>query len=339
METILVEEHYILTDVQEKVRNLVSKDPKGVPLETMLSALEEKTDFHGEDDLDQHKTRMKFMNDNNVRMQVLSYGKEAPSLLTGQEGIELCQLCNDVLGEYVDLRPTRFQGLAVLPINEPEAAAQELRRSVKELGLKGALIAGRGEDGTFLDHPKYEGIFEAAAELNVPIYLHPAPIKSEVYQAYYNSSSYDDVTASIFASFGYGWHMETGVHAVRLVLSGLLDRYPNLQIILGHWGEFVPFFLERMDQAIISEHLKQPISTYFKNNFYITPSGMLSRPQFEMIRHYFGIDRILYASDYPYIKPEGLTTFLDELNLTPTEQAKIAYQNAERLFNVDTEQD
>ncbi|MDU7036818.1 MAG: amidohydrolase family protein, partial [Staphylococcus simulans] len=274
METILVEEHYILTDVQEKVRNLVSKDPKGVPLETMLSALEEKTDFHGEDDLDQHKTRMKFMNDNNVRMQVLSYGKEAPSLLTGQAGIKLCQLCNDVLGEYVDLRPTRFQGLAVLPINEPEAAAQELRRSVKELGLKGALIAGRGEDGTFLDHPKYEGIFEAAAELNVPIYLHPAPIKSEVYQAYYNSSSYDDVTASIFASFGYGWHVETGIHAVRLVLSGLLDRYPNLQIILGHWGEFVPFFLERMDQAIISEHLKQPISMYFKNNFYITPSGM-----------------------------------------------------------------
>lgn len=339
METILVEEHYILTDVQEKVRDLVSKDPKGMPVETMLSALEKLNGFHGEDDLDQHKTRMKFMNDNHVRMQILSYGYEDPSSLTGDASIELCKLCNDVLGEYVDLRPTRFQGLAVLPINEPEAAAQELRRSVKELGLKGALVAGSGADGTFLNHPKYEGIFEAAAELDVPIYLHPASIKSEVYQSYYKSPTYADLTASAFASFGYGWHTETGIHAIRLVLSGLLDRYPNLQIILGHWGEFVPFFLERMDQSLLAEHLKQPISAYFKNNFYITPSGMLSKPQFEMIRHYFGIDRILYASDYPYTKPEGLSTFLDTLNLTTAEQAKIAYQNAERLFGIDTEQD
>lgn len=338
METITVEEHFILKDVQEKVSALVSKDPNGVPLETMLSALEEKTGFHNEDDLDQHKTRMQFMNDHNVRMQILSYGNQAPSLLTGEDSIQLCQLCNDVLGEYVDLRPTRFQGFAVLPINEPEAAAQELQRSVKELGLKGALIAGRGADGTFLDHPKYEVIFETAAKLDVPIYLHPAPIKSDVYQSYYNSSSYGAETASTFACFGYGWHTETGIHAIRLVLSGLLDRYPNLQIILGHWGEFVPFFLERMDQALLASHLKRPVSKYFQDNFYITPSGMLTKPQFDMIRHYFGIDRILYAADYPYVKPEDLSTFLDTLNLTQAEQAKIAYQNAERLFNIDTQQ-
>lgn len=338
MQSITTEEHFILTDVQESIMELNKPDPDGVPLKTMLAALEEKTGFAHEDDLDEHKKRIKFMNDNDIRMQILSYGNNPPSNLTGEKAIELCQLCNDVLHEYVELRPTRFQGFAVLPINEPEAAAEEFRRCINELGMKGALIAGRGHDGTFLDHPQYEPIFKAASELNAPIYLHPAPVTPEIYQSYYKSPSYDEVTSSTFACFGYGWHTDVGVHAVRLVLSGLFDRYPNLEMIIGHWGEFVPFFLERMDQALLDSKLEHPISTYFEKHFYITPSGMFTKPQFDMVRHYFGIDKILYAVDYPYIKPDDVSTFLDTLGLTEEEKEKIAYKNAEKLFNIDTEQ-
>jgi len=334
MKSITLEEHFILPEVKDEMAKLVQPDPEGVPLKTMLEALESKTGFTDDDEIQNHEQRIKFMEEHNVAVQILSYGNGAPSNLTGEKAIELCRYANDKLYGYIEMYPERFLGFACIPINEPQAAAEELERAVTQLGFKGVLIPVRPHDG-FLEQEKYDVIFAKAEALGVPIYLHPAPVNADVYQSYYKSDAYTDATAASFASFGYGWHVDVGIHAIHLVLGGVFDKHPNLQMIIGHWGEFIPFFLERMDEALLSDHLVHPISQYFKNHFYITPSGMLTHPQFEMVKNAFGIDRILYAADYPYIKPEKLGTFLNDLGLSLEDQAKINYKNAQHLLKLN----
>ncbi|HCT8957302.1 TPA: amidohydrolase [Staphylococcus aureus] len=332
MKSITFEEHYVIGDIQKETMNAISADPKGVPMKVMLEGLEKKTGFTNADELSHHDERIQFMNNQDVQIQVLSYGNGSPSNLVGQKAIELCQKANDQLANYIAQYPNRFVGFATLPINEPEAAAREFERCINDLGFKGALIMGRAQDG-FLDQDKYDIIFKTAENLDVPIYLHPAPVNSDIYQSYYKGN-YPEVTAATFACFGYGWHIDVGIHAIHLVLSGIFDRYPKLNMIIGHWGEFIPFFLERMDEALFAEHLNHPVSYYFKNNFYITPSGMLTKPQFDLVKKEVGIDRILYAADYPYIEPEKLGVFLDELGLTDEEKEKISYTNGAKLLGL-----
>lgn len=333
MNSITFEEHFVLKEVQQQMGDALKPSPNGVPLNAMLEALEKETGFSNEDEITNHDQRIKFMDEQDVQMQVLSYGNGSPSLLKGEKAIELCQYTNDRLKQYIDEHSDRFLGFATLPINEPEAAATELKRCINELGFKGALIFSR-PNGKFLDNPEFDVIFETAEQLDVPIYLHPAPISDEAYHAYYQSDNYSDATAATFASFGYGWHIDVGIHAMRLVLSGLFDRHPNLSMIIGHWGEFTPFFYERMDDIIHAPHLDHDPSYYFKTNFYITPSGMLTKPQFDMVKNAVGIDHILYSADYPYVKPENLGTFLAELGLTSEEQDKVNYKNAQKLLKL-----
>lgn len=333
MKSINFEEHFVLKEVQEQMSKIIQPSENGVPLKAMLEALEHQTGFTNEDEINQHEQRIKFMDEQNVQMQVLSYGNGSPSLLTGDKAIELCRYTNDTLKKYIDQYPDRFLGFATLPINEPKAAAEEFKRCVNELNFKGALIFGR-PNGKFLDSPEFHTIFETAEALDVPIYLHPAPINDEAYQAYYQSDQYSDATAGSFACFGYGWHVDVGVHAMRIILSGIMDKYPNLKMIIGHWGEFTPFFYERMDETIYAPNLKHKPSHYFKNNFFITPSGMLTKPQFEMVKNAVGVDHILYSADYPYIQPEELGTFLDELDLTTEEKEKISFKNAQKLLKL-----
>lgn len=335
MKSINFEEHFVLKEVQEQMSQIIQPSENGVPLKAMLEALEHQTGFTNEDEINQHDQRIKFMDEQNVQIQVLSYGNGSPSLLSGDKAIELCRYTNDTLKKYIDQYPDRFLGFATLPINEPEAAAEEFKRCVNELNFKGALIFGR-PNGKFLDSPEFHTIFETAEALDVPIYLHPSPISEEAYQAYYQSDQYSDATAGSFACFGYGygWHVDVGVHAMRIILSGIMDKYPNLKMIIGHWGEFTPFFYERMDETIYAPNLKHKPSHYFKNNFFITPSGMLTKPQFEMVKNAVGVDHILYSADYPYIQPEELGTFLDELDLTTEEKEKISFKNAQKLLKL-----
>lgn len=333
MKSINFEEHYVVNDIQQQTMKFMSQDPNGVPMQIMLEGLEQKSGFTDADEITHHDKRIKFMDEQDVQMQVLSYGNGAPSNLEGQQAIDLCRQANDTLHDYISKYPDRFAGFATLPINEPQAAADELKRCMTELGFKGALIMGHPKNG-FLDQDEYDELFKTAEALNAPIYLHPSPVSSDVYQAYYKGN-YPEVTAATFACFGYGWHIDTGIHAIHLVLAGILDRYPKLNIIIGHWGEFVPFFLERMDTILFADHLKHPISYYFKNNFYVTPSGMLTKPQFDLVKAEFGVDHILYAADYPYVEPSNLGTFLDTLGLTEDEKEKISYKNGAKLLGLE----
>ncbi len=235
------------------------------------------------------------------------------------------------MGFAVILVPLRDE--VIYKISIPKAAAAEFERAVKKLGFKGALIAGRTND-RFLDDPSFHPILEAAVALDVPIYLHPAFPSKVVQDAYY--AGFDPVVSASFATFGWGWHMETGIHALRMILGGVFDRYPSLQLILGHWGEMIPFYLARVDEAIspAAKHLQRPVADYFLQQVYVTPSGMFTLPPFLLTLQIIGADRIMYAVDYPFIAGDQARTFLEQVPISPVDKEKIAHGNAEKVLKL-----
>ncbi len=198
-----------------------------------------------------------------------------------------------------------------------------------------ALLAGRYK-GRFYNEAEFFPIFAKAAELDVPIHFHPAIIAQEVQNAYYKSDAYSFTVAFQFGSAGYGWHSEVGIQVVRMILSGVFDKLPNLKFISGHWGETIPAFLERMDVMLGKETtgLKKNVSEYYKEHIYLTPSGILSNDQLEYLVKVMGAEHILYAIDYPYVKPDNTYSFLADSKLTEQQKELIAHGNAERLLHL-----
>lgn len=278
--------------------------------------------------------RIADMDATGITMQIISYSNQ-PQLLPAEEAIPLTREANDRLADAIKQHPDRFGGFATLPWSNPEAAGKELERSVNALGLKGALITGRpSADAVFLDNSRYEPVLEAAAALKVPLYIHPGFPTCNLQKDYYSGFSLMVETA--FSLFGWGWHAEAGILVIRMILAGVFEKYPGLHIISGHWGEMVPFFLERLDMAMPKKMtgLPQSISEYFKEHVYVTPSGMFSYPQLRYIMDTLDIDRILYSVDYPYIIEEDVAGFLEKALISEEDKEKIAHVNAERLLGI-----
>ncbi|MFE7083637.1 amidohydrolase family protein [Priestia megaterium] len=277
--------------------------------------------------------RIASMDANGIDVQVLSYSAPGTQLLPPTDAIPLIIDANDQLAEAIKAHPDRFAGFAMLPMNAPEEAAAELERTVNKLNFKGVMINGRTDD-LFLDHPKFSPILEAVAALDVPIYLHPTIPPKAVQEAYYNGL--DPIVSARFATSGFGWHAEAGIHAMRMILGGVFDRFPNLQLILGHWGEMIPPFLDRLDESLspATKNLEQRVSEYFSNHVYATPSGMLSLPQLMLTLQVMGADRLMYSVDYPYVGNEGARAFLENAPISPADKEKIAHGNAERLLKL-----
>jgi len=278
-------------------------------------------------------TRLKSMDDSGISVQVLSTSGPGADLVDGAEGIAIAREMNDALAEAIARHPDRFQGFAHLPMREPEAAAQELVRSVKTLGFRGALINGMTND-RFLDDGRFEPILAAAQDLDVPIYLHPHLAPQAVRELYY--SNLPGTSGYVLEAAGWGWHAETAVHVLRLVLAGTLDRHPRLKLIIGHMGEGLPAMLARCDQVSDAyiQHLSRPISRTILEQVWITTSGMFSQPPLLAALLTFGIDRILFSVDYPYAANESGRAFLDSLALAPADLAKLAHGNADRLLKL-----
>ena len=197
------------------------------------------------------------MDDSDITVQVLSNTGPGPDLVPGDEGIAIAREMNDYLAAAIARHPDRFAGFAVLPMQSPDACAPELVRSVRELGFVGALINGTTE-GRFLDHPSYDGLLAAAVDLDVPIYIHPHLAPEPVRQAYY--SDLQPGASRVLEAAGWGWHSETAIHVLRLVLSGALDRHPRLKLIIGHMGEMLPMMMARADEVFALDigHLERP---------------------------------------------------------------------------------
>jgi predicted TIM-barrel fold metal-dependent hydrolase len=277
--------------------------------------------------------RLGSMDEAGITVQVLSTSGPGADLVDGEEGVALARETNDFLAEVVARRPDRFAGFAHLPMRRPDAAAKELARSVRDLGFHGALINGTTED-RFLDDARFEPILAAAEALDVPLYLHPHLAPEAVRRAYYGNLPSD--AGVVLEAAGWGWHSETAIHVLRLVLAGTFDRHPKLKLIIGHMGEGLPVMLARCDQVFEAycQHLARPVSRTILDQVWITTSGIFTEPPFLAALLTFGIDRILFSVDYPFAPNEHGRAFLQLLSLSPMDRAKLAHGNADRLLRL-----
>lgn len=276
--------------------------------------------------------RIAEMDEARIEMQVLSLNSPGVEQSDPGEAEELAHEANDFIAAAIRRHPSRFAGFAAVPTPAPERAAAELERTVREHGFKGALINGH-HCGRYLDDKFFWPIPEAAESLGVPIYLHPTEPPRPVVEASY--SGFAPLVSYMFANAGWGWHIETAVHVLRMILGGVFDRFPKLQVIVGHMGEALPFMLSRVDvMAPAVTGLKRPISAYLRENVHYTFSGFNFTPTFLDLLLQVGIDRIMFSADYPYGSMEQARAFLDHLPVRAADRERIAHGNAERLLGL-----
>jgi predicted TIM-barrel fold metal-dependent hydrolase len=277
--------------------------------------------------------RIADMDAHGITLQVLSNTGPGQDLVSGPDGIALAREMNDHLAAAVARHPDRFKGFAVLPMQSPDACPAELERCVRELGFVGVNVNGTTE-GRFLDHPAYRPLLETAVALDVPVYVHPQLAPEAVRAAYF--SDLEPGAGRVLEAAGWGWHSETAIHILRLVLSGTLDRLPKLKLAVGHMGEMLPMMLARADDvfALDIEHLARPISRQITEQVWITTSGIFTSPPFLAALATFGIDRIMFSVDYPYAANAKGQAFLDRLTLAPADMARLCHGNADRLLKL-----
>ncbi len=267
-----------------------------------------------------------------IDMQVLSLQYPGTEQCEDAEAIAVAREANDFLAAAVKKHPTRFAGLAALPTGTPDKAAQELESRVRA-GFKGAIINGHNR-GRYLDDKFYWPIFECAEKLNVPIYLHPTIPPKPVVDASYGG--FAPQVSWMFSGPGWGWHIETAVHVIRIALGGAFDRFPKLQIVVGHLGEGLPFMLPRLDRnmAPALTKLKRPLGDYLRQNLHYTFAGFNFPATFLDLLLEVGVERIMFSVDYPYGSMAKGREFLENLPVSAADRERIAHGNAETLFRL-----
>ncbi|MBR3402603.1 MAG: amidohydrolase [Parasporobacterium sp.] len=279
------------------------------------------------------KFRLPEMDAVGLDIQILSSG--APSVQAIDDpvrAVEAARESNDFIAQAVKEHPDRFYGFAALPLADPAAAAEELRRCVLDLGFKGAMIQGH-QYFRFLDDQIFDPVWEAAQELKVPLSLHvldTLPQGMRMFDGMY------ELCGPIWS-----WNIEAATHVMRLILSGTFDRFPEVQFIAGHMGEGLPYYMGRMDEGYETgmAHLTKPLkkqrpSEYFRSNIYITTSGKYHPPAMRCAIEAIGADRILFATDYPFVSLKDAFACLNACNLPEEELELICHKNAERLFRL-----
>ncbi len=269
-----------------------------------------------------------------IDVQVLSLTSPGVEQLDATEAVKLAHDTNDILADAVRRHPRRFAGFATLPTASPETAADELDRMVREHSFKGAVINGHIR-GRYLDDEFFWPILERAEALQVPLYLHPTPPPRPVIEVSYAGNYTAEVTDRL-ATAAWGWHIETAIHTLRLILSGAFDRYPRLQLVIGHLGEGLPFMLPRTDHHLpmALTKLHRPIGAYLRENLHYTISGFNFTPTFLDLFLEVGAHRIMFSADYPYGSMSEARKFLDQLPVSPADKERIAHGNAELLLRL-----
>jgi 2,3-dihydroxybenzoate decarboxylase len=275
--------------------------------------------------------RLKEMDEAGIDIQVLSHASPSAQMLPEDIAVDVTRRANDRLQTAIDANPERFAAFAMLPTSDPAAAADELERTVVKLGFKGAMISGL-DHRQFVDDKRFWPIFGRAEKLDVPIYLHPSTPHPTVVDVYYKDYMKD---FPLLARSAWGFTVETGTQAIRMVLSGVFDAYPRLKIILGHLGETLPFLVWRIDQSFSRPGQKSlSFRNVFCNNFYVTTSGNFSNPALLCCMMELGIDRILFAVDWPLVSNLPATQWMETVPLCNEDKAKILSGNARRLLRL-----
>jgi uncharacterized protein len=324
MRTITVEEHFVTPAFlagpgKHFIEQLRSRGPRGVKFGEALQDVGDK--------------RVAEMDAAGIDMQVLSLNSPGIEQSEAAEQLSIAVESNDFLAEAVKKNPKRYAAFAALAIAAPDKAADELTRRVRQQGFKGTLINGHTR-GRYLDDRFFSPILERAEALDVPIYLHPTVPPKAVVEASFGGFS-PPVTA-MFAGAAWGWHIETAVHLIRMILGGVFDRHPRLQVVIGHLGEGIPFMLPRLDKNLPKEvtKLERPLGAYLRENVHYTFGGFNFPATFLNLLLEVGVDRIMFSVDHPYGSMVEARTFLDQLPISPADRERIAHGNAERLLNL-----
>ncbi len=275
--------------------------------------------------------RIAAMDEQGIDLQILGLAPPATGPLPAADAVALSRECNDAATDAVRRHPTRLRALATLPMAAPDAVVPELERAAG-LGCVGIMVYGRTGE-TPLDDARYDELFAAAARRHLPVFIHPQIPPNAVRRASY--SGLGSATDLALATYAWGWHLEAALAALRLVAAGTLDRYPDLQIVLGHWGELLPFWSDRTDSLSRAAGLERTVSDYLRTNVHLTCSGMLNPTLLRHALEVTTVDRLLFSTDYPFQHPdrEDITGFLE--HFPAGDRAKFTGDNARRLFGID----
>ena len=271
-----------------------------------------------------------------IGIQVLSALTPGAQNLPGAEGVAYARKLNSwVANEVIPAHPDRFRAFATLPLSEPQAAPDELEYAVRELGFVGCMTYG-AIHGKFLDHADFAPVLARAEALEVPIYIHPNWASPQVMDTYYNGLG-NEWVSRVLSGAGYGWHQEVALQCLRMIASGVFDRFPKLQIIVGHMGEGLPFFYWRFGDdlaRITADKLRKPVQQYFHDNFWVTTSAFFRDELLRLVLSVMGEDRVMFAVDYPFVSNKGGADWLRAADLPRAVKEKIAHRNAEKLLGI-----
>jgi 2,3-dihydroxybenzoate decarboxylase len=325
-----IEEHWSSKDLDEigmewrkRTGSIETMAPQAMP-PSFLTSLQRLKDFE--------ETRLRLMDEAGISMQVIALSSPGIQGLTdASKAMDLARKSNDYEAEIIGKHPDRFAGFAALPTQDPKAAADELERTVKKLGFKGAMIQGH-TNWQYLDAPQYRVLWERAAALEAPIYLHVSDPLPEVRKMY---GGYPELMGA-----GWAWVVETATHALRIICSGVFEAYPKATLILGHLGESLPYLLGRLDEgygqtaASSKGKLPKPISYYIRNNLLATTSGGYNPEALICAVKAMGADRVLFAVDYPFVEPKLAVEEVERTPLSDEEREKIYHLNAEKWLKL-----
>ena len=289
--------------------------------------------------LDTGDQRLAGMDRNGIEFAILSLNAPAiQAILDTQTAIDLARHANDLLAEAVGRHSERFAGFAALPMQDPDAASEEIIRAVKDLGFKGALVNGftqkdDPDSAIYFDIPEYRSFWATVSELDVPFYLHPRmqiPARAQPYEGH-----------PWLMSSPWGFAVETSIHALRMCGSGMFDEFPSLKIVVGHLGEHIPYDLWRIDARMRFSPRgyegKRYLGEYFREHFYVTTSGNFCDPSFQCALEVMGADHMLFSVDYPFEAMEDAAKWFDQVAISDADRAKIGRSNAIRLFGLELE--
>ena len=325
---IATEEAYVIPEVLDPVRDRAAReeyDPDllfwsraraGSPLERRL--------------LDMDSERLEIMDANGVDVQVISLASTGVQMFEPVKAARLAALANDRLAEAMSRHPTRYYGLGCFAPQNPATAAREIRRAMEELRFSGMLVNSH-TNGEYLDDEKYWPVLEVLEATGSPLYIHPRAPSPAMAQAYRKYTLEHAI---------WGFQAETGLHAIRMIVGGVFDRFPGLKVILGHMGEGVPYWLTRIDamykafQAEGRPSLQMAPSAYFLRNFVITTSGMNTPAAVKFCIETLGSERMMFAIDYPFCDTAEAVTAMDAMPISDTDKANIYSKTAERIFSI-----
>jgi 2,3-dihydroxybenzoate decarboxylase len=324
---IAFEEHFAIADTLEQTRSFAGDSDVWDDFTRQI------LDLEGE--------RLGHMDDTGIELAILSLNAPGVQrILDPKEAMRVAQKANERMAEAVAAHPRRYAALAALPMHDPDAAAAELTRCVKELGFKGCMVngfqqVGDAENVKYYDLPEYRSFWATVSELDVPFYLHPRmqiPSRAQNYEGH-----------PWLMSSPWGFAVETSIHSLRLCGSGLFDDYPNLRVCIGHLGENIPFGLWRLDARMAfsrrSYRGKRPLGDYFREHFHITTSGNFNDAAFRCTLEVLDNDKVHFSADYPFEKMEDAADWYDSTTVVSEQQRqKIGRTNAIKLFKLDLDQ-